>query len=153
MSDNIKETLIESQPCPVDLEGTKVILFQMEKCICKIVKDDGHKGTGFFCAIPFPDKKNLLKVLITNNHVLNENDIKNDKIIKFIIYNEGRKKEEEKEIRIDNSRKKLTFCNEEEEIDITIIEIKQKDNINSFLDIDDEILELDYKRASIYILH
>ena len=57
MSDNIKETLIENQPAPVDLEGTKVILSQMENCICKIIKDDGQKGTGFFCRIPFPDKK------------------------------------------------------------------------------------------------
>ena len=83
MDDKIEEVLIEDQPTPVDLEGTKLILSQMENCICKIVKDDGQKGTGFFSKIPFPDEKNLLNVLITNNHVLNENDIKNDKIIKF----------------------------------------------------------------------
>ena len=51
MSDYIEEALIEDQPAPVDLEGTKVILFQMENCIGKIVKDDGKKGTGFFCKI------------------------------------------------------------------------------------------------------
>ena len=96
MSDNIKETLIENQPSPVDLKGTKVILSQMENCICKMVKDNGEKGTGFFCTIPFPDEKNLLHVLITNNHVLNEDDIENNKIIKFIIYNKDKKKEEEK---------------------------------------------------------
>jgi hypothetical protein len=33
-----------------------------------------------------------LYVLITNNHVLNEKDIKNDKIIKFKIYNKEEKK-------------------------------------------------------------
>ena len=154
MSDNIKETLIENQPSPVDLKGTKVILSQMENCICKIVKDNGEKGTGFFCTIPFPDEKNLLHVLITNNHVLNEDDIENNKIIKFIIYNKDKKKEEEKKIRIDNSRKKMTIYDEEEGIDITIIEIKpNKDNINHFLDIDDEILELECNRKSIYILH
>ena len=75
MSDNIKETLIENQPSPDDLKGTKIILSQMENCICKIIKDNGEKGTGFFCTIPFPDEKNLLQVLITNNHVLNEDDI------------------------------------------------------------------------------
>ena len=96
MEDNIEETLIEDQPSPVDLEGTKVILSQMENCICKIVKENGEKGTGFFCRIPFPDEENLLKVLITNNHVLNENDIDNDKIIKFKIYNKQKKEEEEK---------------------------------------------------------
>ena len=91
MSDNLEETLIEEQPTPVDLEGTKLILSQMENCICKIVKDNGKKGTGFFCKIPFPDENNLLEVLITNNHVLNENDIKNNKIIKFKIYNKKKK--------------------------------------------------------------
>jgi len=45
MSYNIKETLIELQPIPIDIEGTKLILYQMENCICKIVKDDGRKGT------------------------------------------------------------------------------------------------------------
>ena len=144
MSEKIKETLIEDQPSPVDIEGTKLILSQMENCICKIVNDDGRKGTGFFCRIPFPDKNNALNVLITNNHVLNENDIENGKIIKFKIYNKKNKKEEEKKITIDKSRKKLTINNEKEEIDITIIEIKSnKDEINDFLDIDEKILELD----------
>ena len=154
MADNIEETLIEEQPTPVDLEGTKVILSQMENCICKIVKDNGAKGTGFFCTIPFPDENNLLNALITNNHVLNENDIENDKIIKFIVYNKEKNIEEEKEIRIDNSRKKLTIKKDKEGIDITIVEIKSnKDNINNFLKIDDKILELKCKRKSIYILH
>ena len=83
MSENIEEGLIEEQPIPVDIEGTKLILSQMENCICKIVKDNGHKGTGFFCLIPFPDNNNLLKVLITNNHILNENDIQDYKMIKL----------------------------------------------------------------------
>ena len=152
MSDDIKETLIEDQPIPVDIEGTKIILSQLENCICKIIKDDGKKGTGFFSKIPFPNKNNLLYVLITNNHILNENDIENDKIIKLIIYN--KEQSIEKEIRIDDSRKKMTIINEEEGIDITIIEIKpNKDKINNFLEIDDKILELECKRKSIYILH
>ena len=154
MSENIEEGLIEEQPIPVDIEGTKLILSQMENCICKIVKDNGHKGTGFFCLIPFPDNNNLLKVLITNNHILNENDIQDYKMIKFIMYNKERKIEEEKKIRIDESRKKFTIKNEDEGIDLTIIEIRQyRDKINDFLRVDDNILELDCKRKSIYILH
>ena len=35
MSDNIKETLIEKQPNPIDLEGTKLILSQMENLFAK----------------------------------------------------------------------------------------------------------------------
>jgi hypothetical protein len=140
MSDNIDEKLIEVQPEPVDIEGTKLILSQMENCICKIYIN-GKKGTGFFSKIPFPDKHNLLHVLITNNHILNENDIKNGKFIKLIMYN----KEQiiERKIIIDNSRKKLTIYNEEEGIDITIIEIRPNkdeiDNIDKFLEIDDKI--------------
>ena len=154
MAENIEEVLIEEQPTPVDLEGTKVILSQMENCICKIVKDNGEKGTGFFCTIPFPDGKNLLNVLITNNHILNENDIKNGKIIKFTMYNKENNIEEEKDIRIDNLRKKLTIYNKKEGIDITIIEIKPNtDKINNFLEMDDKILELKCKKKSIYILH
>ena len=154
MADNIEEVKIDSQPSPVDLDGTKVIVSQMENCICKIIKDDGEKGTGFFCTIPFPGENNLLNVLITNNHVLNENDIKDDKIIKFIIYNKGKNIEEEKQIQLDNSRKKLTIKDDKEGIDITIIEIRpNKDMINNFLEIDDKILELQCKKKSIYILH
>ena len=55
----------------------------MENSICKIILEDGEKGNGFFCKIPF--NSNLLPVLITNNHVLNENYIENDKIIKLIL--------------------------------------------------------------------
>ena len=154
MSDIIEKKAIEEQPAPVVLEGTKVILSQMENCICKIVKDNGEKGTGFFCSIPFPDKNNLLNTLITNNHILNENDIENDKCIKLIMYNREKKEEEEKEIRIDNSRKKLTIKKDKEGIDITIIEIKPNiDNIYCFLEVDDKILELQCKRKSVYILY
>ena len=73
-SNIIKESLIENQPIPVDIEGIKIILSQMENCICKIYQNE-RKGTGFFCKIPFPDKNNLLNVLITNNHILNKEKI------------------------------------------------------------------------------
>ena len=59
----------------------------------------------FFCQIPFPEENNLLYVLITNNHVLNDNDLKNGKIIKLIMYNKNQNIQ--KEIKIDNSRKKF----------------------------------------------
>ena len=153
MSDIEKETLIEDQPIPVSIEGTKEIYTQMKECTCMIYPENGQKGTGFFCKIPF--LKNDLPVLITNNHVLNEKDIENNKIIKLIINNEVKK------IEIDNSRKKYT--NPDENIDITIIEIKPyKDGIgkNNFLELDEneinknkENIELEYKNKSIYILH
>ena len=95
MSDsNIKkEILIEDQPKPVSIQGTKKILFQLENCICQIYRKKGGKGTGFFCKILFQNK--LLPVLITNNHVLNEEDIKNNEIIELTIYNNIEKKNED----------------------------------------------------------
>ena len=47
MSDFKQEKLIEDQPIPVSLEGTKKILSQMENCTCIIYKENGKKGTGF----------------------------------------------------------------------------------------------------------
>jgi hypothetical protein len=62
-------------------EQKKHVLLQKKKCVCKINVNDNLFGTGFFCKIPFPDNNNLLPFLITNNHVLNENDIENNKTI------------------------------------------------------------------------
>ena len=124
MSDIKQEKLIKEQPIPVSIEGTKKILFQMENCICKIYIKNGEIGTGFICNIPF--NNNLLPVLITNNHVLNKDDIEDNKIIKLMINNKVKK------IEIDNLRKKYT----DENIDITIIEIKQnEDGIYNFLEL------------------
>ena len=35
-------------------------------------KIDSNFGTGFPCKIPFPTEKELLPILITNNHIINE---------------------------------------------------------------------------------
>ena len=150
MSKVKKENLSKDQPSPVSLDGTRTILFQMENCICKIHKNNGVIGAGFFCEIP--SNNNPLKVLITNNHVLNENEISNNKTIDISVINE--EKEEFKKIKIDNTRKKFTNT----ELDITIIEIKpDKDKINSFMEIDDEDTEknkeVKYKKKTVYILH
>ena len=149
MSNIIPEQTIEKQPNAVTIEGTRIILSQMENCICKLYPKTREKGTGFFCKIPFLNK--LLPVLITNNHVLNEEDIKSDKIIRLTINDKLKK------IEINNSRKKYTNS----KIDLTIIEINpNKDEIYNYLEIEEndiysneEILELDYPSKSIYILH
>ena len=46
-----KEIYNEKYPRIISAEGTKKILEQMEKCVCKIYKEDGDTGTGFFCNI------------------------------------------------------------------------------------------------------
>ena len=58
---------------------------QMKKFICKI-HIRGTKGTGFFLKMPY--RKELIKVLVTSNHILGENDIYDDKFIFISINNE-----------------------------------------------------------------
>ena len=144
----IKEQLVLERPIPVSLEGKKKIIFQMQNCICKIFLKNGNFGTGFFCKIPL-NKNDVLPVLFTNNHILNDKDLQNNNIIELSINGKNKIK-----ITIDDSRKKYT--NSENEIDITIIEIKPEDGINNYLEIDEdsknEILESEYRNKSIYIL-
>ena len=65
-----KEKKLNNYPEIVTLEATEIIINQMKKNIFKIYLNDGSKGTGFFCKIPYTSNKEL-KVLITNNHVIN----------------------------------------------------------------------------------
>ena len=74
-----KEKLISTSAEPVTFEGTKRILDQMNKCVCKIYSQG--EETGFFTRIPFNSK--LLPVLITSNNVLGQNEIKKNSIITF----------------------------------------------------------------------
>ena len=74
---SIKEKLITGYPNIITYECTKNILEQMENRICKI-KIGLEISTGFFYTISFPDKKNSLPVLITNNHVI-DNELLNNK--------------------------------------------------------------------------
>jgi len=86
---------------------------------------------------------------MTNNHVLEENDLKKYSNIRFTI-DDGNI---EKNIIIDDSR--ITFT--DKDLDVTIIEIKPYDKIIHFLDIDEEAFSEDidvniYKNEKIYIL-
>ena len=119
----------------------------------KYLKNEKQQGTGFFCKIPFPDEKNVLPVLITNNHIINEELLYkiNSKIL-IDIKIEG----EVKEINL-NYRIKYT----NKDYDITIIEIKEKDNINNYLELDEDIINdiinndnknKDYIDKTIYII-
>ena len=141
-----REQLVLQHPIPVSLEGTEKILFQMKNCICKIFQKNGYIGTGFFCKIPFNNI--FLPVLITNNHILDDKDLNIYNIIELSINGKTKIK-----ITIDDSR--ITYTKKED--DITIIEIKPEDGIKYYLEIDDdlnnEILESEYRNKSIYILH
>ena len=145
----IPEAILAGQPKELSAEETEIILKYLKESICKIKCDDGKNGTGFFCNIN--NWESNIKVLITNNHVLNEEDIlygkkikfsMNDDLISFVIT-------------LDESRKLYTDKN----YDVTFIEIKKEDGLKkeSFLDIDPEIFndnpnEL-FRNKSILLLH
>ena len=134
-----------------NLEAMKIKIRQMEKSVCKIECQDYH-GTGFFCQIQNNKEWNsILRVLMTNNHILERKDIKPGKKIKFSINNGN----SEFEILIDESRKVYT----NEYYDVTIIEIKQNDGLKpeSFLEIYEQIYDDNpnetFKNRPIYLLH
>ncbi len=136
MSNTKQETKLDKQPIPVPVEGTKIILYKLENCVCKIYKDNGEKGSGFFCNIPYFDE--TLPFLITNIHVRNEQDIKKNKIIELTINNTAKKI-----IKIDETRKRYT----NKDIDVTFIEIRQNEDDN-FLELDEDI----YKVNTLFYL-
>ena len=139
-----EEKLLANFPSPVTIEKTSIILEQMKKCICKISNKKG-KGTGFFCLIPFQDKK--LTVLMTNNHVIDEKIIKENDTISVTINND----KETKNIEIKNKKFYTS-----DKYDTTIIEItKEKDNINDFLDLDENLIKDNFNliQENIYIIH
>ena len=78
----IKEKELANQPKAIAAEEMIILLDLIKTHICKIYCKDGSHGTGFFCNIPISWNK-YLKALLTNNHVLNLNDIKPFQTIKF----------------------------------------------------------------------
>ena len=127
-----KESLLNRYPNVISYECTKKIIEQMEKFICKI-KIGETIGTAFFCEIPFPNKNNMFPVLISNNHTINRD----------FLFNNGSELEihikEKKDIIKLNLDKRMKYTNEE--YDITIIELKETDEIKNFLELDDIIID------------
>ena len=113
-------------------------------CICKI---DGNKaGTGFFCKIKRGEE--LIPVLITNYHVIDDNYMKQNKYLKFYI--------NDKSHIIDLNSESKIYSSSNNEYDMMIIRLKEG-QVNNYLDIDENIFEDNsenyYENDSIYILH
>ena len=105
---------------------TETKLFEKGKlATCKIITEKGN-GSGFFCVIPFKNEK--IKMLFTNNHVLNNESIKVGNIIKCAY------KEKIKIIEITEER----FCHTNSELDYTCIQIFNDDKIEDFYEIEIE---------------
>ena len=126
----VKKYFDKTSPKPVSFKGTENILNQMNDCVCRIYNNGN--GTGFFTKNPF--KYKFISILITNNHILNEDDIRNNKMLILYLNND----KIEKTIEIDNNR--LRYTNKK--LDITIIEIKEnKDKLNNkYLELDGSII-------------
>jgi len=129
------ESLLNKYPLPVTIGKTKEILKQMKYSICKIENKKGD-GTGFFCKILNK------KILITNNHVINEEIIKNIIILKVKLYDTIKK-----DIKIKDYYTSMKY-------DTTIMEIEIEDENVNYLEIDEDIFDenLDIYNKSIYII-
>ena len=132
-----KECVIKGRNEPINKKEIEE-LFKKENAMCKIKSKklingnlEDIDGTGFFLEI---NMKDILfkKCLITNNHVLNENDIKLNKEI-ILEY-----KNKIKKIKIKENRKVYT----NEELDYTCIEILDKDNIKEYFKIDENLINI-----------
>ena len=98
-----------------------------KKAVCEIKYND-QIGTGFFCEITI--KKKPIKVLFTNNHVLDKKAIENENKITLIIDNK------KYILKISKDRFKCTNIN----LDYSCIEILEEDNIDcDTFKIDEEI--------------
>ena len=100
----------------IDLSGLLKISNQMKNSICKIFENKDVKGTGFFCYIPFENNK--LSVLVTNNHIIDDEYIKRNKNIHIAMNDDTI----EKDIILDES--KTIYSSKD--YNITIIEIMKK---------------------------
>ena len=128
-----------------DKSPKSLFLDQIKNNICKIISNDGKIGTGFFCKISFPQSSASIKVLMTTNHILGDNDITPEKNIQIILYNE-----QSFNLSIGDSRRIYT----EKLFDITIIEIKNEDNLNigdQLLEIDEQVIDDNAIRNNMFI--
>ena len=147
MSDNneyIPEKNIKGQQEAIPLNK---ILKIGQKKVCKIKCSNNGTGSGFFCNII--DEWNPLRALVTNRHVLNEEDLKPGKKISFSKNDD----EDQYVLEIDEERKVFTS----KKYDVTIVEIRKEDNIkpDSFFDIDENVYDPNYnfKDKLIILLH
>ena len=125
----INEVRIKGAIDPISMNQSKTILEQMQYSVCKLhVKE--KKGTGFF--IQIPNEEESVNVLVTNNHVLNEKDIALGETISFSLNN--------MKVLISFTIKKDTKRYTNENLDITIIELKDSDDRIKFLSLDHPIL-------------
>ena len=143
MEGKIEEGLVKGAKPSKLLKDTN--LQYMKDYICRI--SGNRVGTGFFCKIKY--NYNLIPVLITNYHVIDDNYIEKNKQINIYINNNM------KVIKLYSDS--LIYSSDITKYDIIIIKIKNDYEINKFLEIEENIFidnaENLFKNESIYILH
>ena len=112
-----------TKPKPISFNNLKRYL-KKEDAACKLITGN---GTGFFCELQL--QNNTMKVLLTCNHILTEELIKNNSIITLKHQNKN------KQIRINEKR----FVCANKELDYTCIQILNEDNFNDYFQIDTNI--------------
>ena len=128
---------------------SKRIIEQMDQSVCKMM--DNH-GTGFICMIPYPNDFNLLPVLISCNHVLQNEDVEPGKKINL--------KFEDKEILLEIDKDRKVYKSLKDDYDCTIIELRKTDGFDfkHFLHVDENIFSDNLKEAYknneiVYVIH
>ena len=117
----------------VSVTKLKEYLETLEKCVCKIIS--GEVGSGFFCKLLIKEFSDIQRpFLITNNHVINEDFLNSQNILKIKV------NKKEKLLNLKN-RIKLTDVKK----DFTLIEIKNFDKIYNFLEVCPDIMKDSFK--------
>ena len=153
-----KETKEENKSSIKNLHISKdesiILVNQMQNSICNIY-NNRKNGVGFFCLFPYKSK--ILPFLITNEHVLNENDLNNNKKIMISLKN-YKKENIVKNINIE--KKRIIYI--DKELEATLIEIKpnyDKIDTNNCIEIDNNIYQDEkiingiYLNKPVYILY
>jgi hypothetical protein len=91
---------------------------EINNSLC-LIKANKNYGTGFFIEIPVPSKENPMRGIMTNNHVLNETQLKLGESFKIFMANN-----QEQGIEIQINDEDFVFTSEL--IDITFVELSIK---------------------------
>ena len=151
---NINQTHLRHNEAKIDsskpyLELEPDISKVLSKHICRIVVETQYgkiTGTGFFLA--FPINSELFYFLITNNHVIKDESINNNKII-YISYEEYKTAS----IKL-NKNKRYIKSFIDKKLDITVVQLLDEDNISKkyFLETEpDDLINNELINKEIYI--
>ena len=138
--------LLKEQSIFIDINFCKKIA-KFENCVCKLKINNENNisyASGFFCYIP----STKIRALITNNHIINQEFLKNQK--KITIYIQDNDIEKEQEINLNINRIKYT----NEALDVTVIEILDEDLIDDYITVDEELIQdNEFINESVFNLH